>query len=84
MFGTFQSTKLPYYLGYILKVNLEVKGQGKRSGSRVRVKGRSQRLMSRSNIWHIAVDTVTQQVLTFLGLNENEKKKKKKKNMVKP
>ncbi len=24
------------------------------------------------------------QVLTFLGLNENEKKKKKKKNMVKP
>ncbi len=40
--------------------------------------------MSRSNVWHIAVDKVTNQVLTFLGLNENEKKKKKKKNMVKP
>ena len=40
--------------------------------------------MSRSNVWHIAVDIVNYQVLTFLGLNENEKKKKKKKNMVKP
>ncbi len=30
------------------------------------------------------VNKVTNQVLTFLGLNENEKKKKKKKNMVKP
>ncbi len=27
---------------------------------------------------------IVNQVLTFLGLNENEKKKKKKKNMVKP
>ena len=33
MFGTYQSTMLPFYLGYILKVNVEVKGQGQRSGS---------------------------------------------------
>ncbi len=82
MFDTYQSTKLPFYLGFILKVNVEVKGQ--RSGSQVRAKGRGHRSMSRSNVWHIAFDKVTNQVLTFLGLNENEKKKKKKKNMVKP
>ena len=50
--------------------------------SQFRVKGRGQRTMSRSKVWHIAVDKVTKQVLIFLGLNENEKKKKK--NMVKP
>ncbi len=84
MFGTFQSIKLPFYLVYIFKFIVEVKGQGQRSGSQVRVKGQGQRLMSRSNVWHISVDKVTKQVLTFQGLNENEKKKKKKKNMVKP
>ena len=40
--------------------------------------------MSRLNVWDIAFSKVTDQVLTFLGLNENEKKKKKNKNMVKP
>ncbi len=40
--------------------------------------------MSRSNVWHKAANKVTNRVLTFLGLNENEKKKNKKKNMVKP
>ncbi len=56
MFGTNQSTKLPFYLGYILKVNVEVKGRGQRSGSQVEVKGQGQKLMSMSNIWHIGVD----------------------------
>ncbi len=83
MFGTYQSNYWPFYLGYILKVSVEVKGPGQRSESQVRVKGRGQRLMSRSNVWHIAVDIVTYQVLTFLGLNEKEKKKKKKRNMMK-
>ncbi len=32
--------------------------------------------MPRSNVWRIAVDKVTNHVLTFLGLNESEKKKK--------
>ena len=32
--------------------------------------------MSRSNIWHIAVDKVANQVLTFLGLNEKNKEEK--------
>ncbi len=37
--------------------------------------------MSMSNDWYTAVDQVTNQVLTFLQLNENEKKKNK--NMMK-
>ena len=78
MFGTYLSIKLRFYLAYMFKVKVEVKGQGQNSGSQVRVKGKGQRKMSRSNVWHIGVDKVTNQVLTFLGLNE-----KKKKNMVK-
>ncbi len=35
MTGAYQ----PFFLGYILKVNAEVKGQGQRSGAEVRVKG---------------------------------------------
>ncbi len=50
MFGTYQSNKWPFYLGYILKVNVEVTGQGQRSGAQVRVKVRGQRSMSRSNV----------------------------------
>ena len=71
MSDTYLLIKLPFYLGYIYKVNVEVKGRGHRS-------------MSRSDVWDIAVNKVSNQVLTFLGLNENEKKKKKKKNIVKP
>ncbi len=68
----------------MVKVEIKGQGQGQRSGSRVKDTG--QRSMSRSNVWDIAVNKVTNQVLTFLGLNENEKKKKKKKkkNIVKP
>ena len=79
MLGAYQSTKLPFYLGYIIKANEEVKCQGQRARSQVSIKGWGQRLMSRSNVWHRVVDKVTNQVLTFLGLNKNEKKKKKKK-----
>ena len=37
----YQSTKLPFYLGYISKVNVKVKvkGRGHRSGSKVEIKG---------------------------------------------
>ncbi len=80
MFDTYLSTKLPFYLSYIkVEVKVEVKGQCQRSGSQVKVKGTGQGSMSRSNVLDTAVNTVTNQVLTFLGLNENEKK-----NMVKP
>ncbi len=74
MFGTNKSIKLPFYHGYMFQVKVEVKGQGQMSGSKVRVKDRGQRSMSRSNVWRIAVHKLINQVLTFLGLNENEKK----------
>ncbi len=58
--------KLPFYLGRCSRSRWNSK-------IKVRVKGRAQRSMS--NVWDIAVDKVTNQVLTFLELNENEKKK---------
>ncbi len=65
MTDTYLSIKLPFYLGYMYKVEVKVTGQGQRY---------SQRSMSRSNVWDIAVNKVSNQVLTFLGLNENEKR----------
>ncbi len=56
MFETYLPMKLPFYLGYIYKVNVELKGQGQRLGPHVRVKGAGQRSMSRSNVWDIAVN----------------------------
>ena len=72
---------MPFYLGYTYMVKVEIKGQGQGQRSGSRVKDTGQRSMSRSNVWDIAVNKVTNQVLTFLGLNENENEKK---NMVKP
>ncbi len=60
------------------RLKYEVKGQGRRSRSIF-----ATYLPIKWNVCDITVNKVNNQVLTFLGLNENEKKKKKK-NMLKP